>query len=573
MIEFQSIKTKNFLSVGNNPVEILLNKSPTTCISGRNGSGKSLILDGINFALFGKPYRKINKPDLVNSINGKGLEVELLFTSKSKQYKIVRGIKPNILEIYEDSKLLNQASDSRDYQEFLETNILGMNENAFKQIVLIGSANYVPFMQLDTSKRREVIEDLLDIKIFSTMNILLKGKLSSIKETLRDLDSKYSVLVEKKRFFEDQNTKQQEEDKNKKINLEEDLRNNQVLLDTIESEFERLTTLVIDMTSKLTDQYDKDIEKNRKLKYTLEGRSKTEEDNKTFFSHHDSCPTCKQDIESTYKTDMISAIDKTLEKYNSLSEDIQITLDGLNKLSLENTKLKNDISNLKNSLSNLLADKRTYTSTKTRLEKELKDLSSSSTKNLTDISVIDGEILTIKTLYTQQDTVKQRFEIVQKLLKDDGIKAKIIEQYIPQINFHVNEYLNKLGLPIQFTLDENFDEIIQSRYRDKFKYANFSEGEKCRIDNALLLTWREIAKAKNTTNTNLLFLDEVFDSSLDSNATEEFLNILTNYGSGTNIFIISHKADLTSKVRSVIEMEKHGNFSRIKPNTTSQGII
>lgn len=567
MLEFQLVKVKNFLSVGNNPVEVLLNKSPTTVIVGRNGSGKSLILDSINFCLYGKPYRKINKGNLVNSINNKNLEAEINFTTKGKSYRIIRGIKPNKFEIYEDGNLINQASDQRDYQEFLETNILGMNENAFKQIVLIGSSNYTPFMQLDTPKRREVIEDLLDIKIFTNMNILLKGKLSSVKETIRDLESKYELLSEKKKFFEDQQKKLQEDNTDKLKVYKDELESLDRDIKSLEESIDIDTQKISDLVSKLTDTHDKELEKIRKLKYTLSGRINAEEEKKEFFSKNDSCPSCMQSIEPSYKSDIIKDLDSTIEKYIQTDKKLQEDAEALKVLSKENEDLKLQINSLKNSVSISLNDKKNKSLMKNRIESEILKISKVSSNNDKEIEHIESEIDTIKDLLDSQLALKQRYDIVSKLLKDDGIKAKIIEQYIPQINYHVNEYLNQLGLPIQFTLDENFDEVIQSRYRDKFGYNCFSEGEKSRIDNSLLLTWREIAKSKNTTNTNLLFLDEVFDSSLDSNATEEFLNILSNY-SGSNVFIVSHKADLTSKVRSVIEMEKHGNFTRIKPNTT-----
>jgi len=290
-----------------------------------------------------------------------------------------------------------------------------------------------------------------------------------------------------------------------------------------------------------------------------------------FFTSHDACPSCKQNIDPNHKSNVINSLTGNVSKYNEVDHQLAEDIKALDVIIADNNKASALIQDLKQKLADELSRKKFLTNSKASIENDITELLNNTSKNLTDLSILEQEIQTVKSLYDQQDKVKQRYDIVQKLLKDDGIKAKIIEQYIPQINFHVNEYLNLLGLPIQFTLDENFDEVIQSRYRDKFKYMIFSEGEKCRIDNALLLTWREIAKAKNTTNTNLLFLDEVFDSSLDANATEEFLNILTNCGPNTNVFIVSHKTDLTSKVRSVIEMEKHGNFSRIKPPATIQG--
>lgn len=568
MIIFESVSLKNFLSVGNNPVEVLLNKSPTTVIQGRNGQGKSCISDAINFALYGKPYRKINKPDLVNSINSKALEVDIKFTSNGKHYRIVRGIKPNIFEIYENGKIINQASDTRDYQEFLESNILGMNENAFKQIVLIGSTNYIPFMQLDTSKRKDVIEELLDIKIFSNMNILLKGKISSVKENIRDLEYKKNTLIGNKNLIDQQNSKYHQESLHREQSILDDIDTLNKQIITIDANINKCIEQISNLSLETVSVSESELVKYNKLKYSLAAKLSNDLSNQQFFNTNDSCPTCKQLIEDIHKQSMVLSIQSSIDNIKQAESKLEDKITEIVKLIDNNKLLERKIQSIKNQLAIYTNDKKNANNGIEKAKKDLLQVSIDKSKIVVDVSKIEQEINAVSQLLKDQTHIKDRYDIALKLLRDDGIKAKIIEQYIPQINYHVNEYLSKLGMPVQFILNENFEESIHSRYRDKFKYENFSEGEKARIDNALLLTWREIAKSKNTTNTNLLFMDEVFDSSLDSAATEELLEILSNTPN-TNIFIISHKNDLADKVRSVIEIEKYGNFTRIKPQGTT----
>lgn len=568
MIEFQSISYKNFLSTGNQPIEIILNKSPTTCITGKNGSGKSSLLDAITFALFGKAFRNINKPLLVNSINNSELLVELMFRTNNKQYLIRRGMKPNIFEIYENDKLVDQQSAVRDYQKYLEETILsGLNEKVFKQVVVIGSADYTPFMKLKLSDRREVIEELLDIKIFSYMQNLAKERITILKDNLKDMDYQVQLNEEKLDFYKKSKQSEQEDRKNKINALKDSIRVELDKLDIIDKSLSQFSIKKSEFETKVIgkDILADSIKNLNTLKNDLTYVQKSALKDATFFKDNSSCPTCKQSIEQDHRRKLFGESKKKLEesksKIDAIKIDLQKKADHMSKFE-DYVKQINDI---EKNIYKLETDKKSVMKYVKKIKTEIEDLKSIDASETQDNTKEIKEYL--DTLIEKRRSMLEDFEYYTaslSMLKDTGIKSKIIKQYIPLMNKIINDYLIRFGLPIEFTLDETFNEIIRSRYRDSFQYNNFSEGEKQRIDLSLLLAWRQLARSKNTVNTNLLILDEIMDSSLDAGATEELLNILLEMDNKTNIFVISHKSDLTDKLRSHIEFDKRGNFTIMK---------
>jgi DNA repair exonuclease SbcCD ATPase subunit len=569
MIKFQKISWKNFLSTGNQPTEILLNRSTSTLIVGENGAGKSTILDAICFALFNKAFRNISKPQLLNSINQKQLIVELEFSIGRKEYRIVRGHKPAVFEIYLDGNFLNQEADSRDYQKFLEESILKLNYKSFTQIVILGSASFTPFMQLPPSHRREIIEDLLDIRIFTSMNQILKDKQSQLKDAIRQMDSEIEVHKERVRI-------QDEYIKTLEVDRQNRSREIQDSIDVTAAEIKAAADQVINIESVVhrlrsqIDDEDTQIDKARKLadlqrKMTEKiGKAQTEI---AFYHDNDNCPTCQQGLPHKLKTEAIEAQNAKMteiqEALTALSNNIaavQQRLDVIhgisNQISTHNQEIiayNNTIIAGQKYIQKLQTELATHTGTTENIDEEKGKL-----RGLAREVVIK----------TQEKTAlnEERYyqEIASSLLKDTGIKTKVIRQYLPAINKLVNKYLHAMDFFVSFELDEAFNETIKSRHRDDFSYASFSEGEKQRIDLALLFTWRTIAKMKNSAATNLLLLDEVFDSSLDNNGTEYLMNVLNTLGEDTNVFVISHKGDqLFDKFRSVVKFEKYQNFSRI----------
>ena len=567
MIKFKTVRWKNFLSTGNTFTEIELTRNPSTLIIGDNGSGKSTILDALCFGLFGKPFRTINKPQLINSINGSGLLVEVEFTVGSRNYKVVRGIKPNVFEIYNNNKPLNQEANVRDYQKILEQQILKLNYQSFTQVVILGSSTFIPFMQLKARHRREVVEEILDIQIFSLMNMLLKIKLKDLQEELVSTDNRYELITEKislqENYIDDL-----KKNKDKLINTKkESIENNTNVIQSRTNEREELENANVTFLEHIKDQQQVE-QKETKLKdfrATLAEKHKSHSSMLDFFDNNADCPTCQQHIDEMFKEEMTSQQKQEVKKY-------QI---GMDKMKSELTSTKQRLEEIKEVADkirdNQLSIAQLNTSIielekfNTKLETEIESfngggISKSDTdklKNLKDEhKKIDGE---------RQSAKEERnyVEAAKIMLQDTGIKTKIIKQYLPIMNKLINKYLTSMEFYINFTLNENFEETIKSRYRDEFTYASFSEGEKMRIDLALLFTWRAIAKMKNSTNTNLLVLDEIFDSSLDNTGTDEFLKIL-NTLSDENIFVISHKQDvLVDKFRSTIKFEKVKNFSHV----------
>lgn len=568
MIIFKSIKWKNFLSTGNIYNEIPLDKNTNTLIVGENGSGKSTMLDAMTFALFGKPYRNINKPQLVNSINNKDCMVELVFTIGEKSYLIRRGIKPNIFEIYLDGALLNQDSKAKDYQDMLERLILKMNYKSFTQIVILGSASFTPFMQLNAADRRAVIEDLLDIQIFSDMNNIVKLKVTELKAEIAELKLKLENIKDKielhKKHIDEMKRNNQEMIEAKQKEIDENLESIQTYQDqrdAVQTEIDKLIEQISDLTQ-VRSKNNKLISFEAKIQQNLSKAEKEFE----FYHDNDNCPTCKQVLESTFKGEKIIECEKKFDEYNK----------GLEKLKTEQAAVTariNEIEVVNKTVSSHQANVAKYGVSISHLQKhnialqkeidKLSESKSISADSKEESKKLVDELTTYLARRKEAIDEKQYYDIAAQLLKDGGIKAKIIKQYLPVINKQVNKYLAAMDFFVNFNIDEEFKETIKSRHRDDFSYANFSEGEKSRIDLSLLLTWRSIARMKNSVNTNLLILDETFDSSLDGKGNDALLQILQVLPTNTNVFVISHKDQLFDKFANAMRFEKKQNFSRI----------
>jgi len=566
MIVFEKIRWKNFLSTGNHFIEVDLNKVSNTLIIGSNGAGKSTILDALTFVLFGKSFRKINKPQLVNSTNEKDCLVEIEFSIGSIKWKINRGIKPSIFEIYRNGEVLNQQSSSVDQQKYLEQTILKMNYKSFTQIVILGSSNFVPFMQLPAQGRREVIEDLLDIKIFSTMNSLIKDKLKEFKEEIRVYDLKKESLKEKvemqKSFIEELENRGKEDIQNKKIailSLVEDIGN-------LNGDNEEIQTNISSLTKEL-EKNSGSSEKLRKLgnlKGKLTQKVKTIIDEHKFFTENTTCPTCTQEIDNNFRESKISeAKEKSKELQDGYAE-----LENAIKDEEEKEKvflnLSNQILKLNQEVSKNNTKISEYNKQIKRIDNEIKVLENQLENKNEEHQKLDLFQQNLESTYNDIVDMKNKmdhYDFCQNLLKDGGVKTKIIDKYLPLINQQVNKYLQMMDFFINFSFDKEFNESILSPIHEDFTYSSFSEGEKQRIDLSLLFSWREVAKFKNSTNTNLLILDEIFDSSLDGFGTDDFLKIVRFVIKDSNTFIISHKESLLDKFDNVIKFEKRKNFS------------
>lgn len=569
MLKFTNVRWKNFLSTGNYWTEIDLSKNKTTLIIGKNGNGKSTLTDALCFGLFNKAFRNINKTGIINSINNKDCVVEIEFETNNKQYKIIRGIKPNIFEIYQNGELLNQEAASKDYQEILEKNILKLNYKSFTQIVILGSASFTPFMQLSAADRRAIIEDLLDIQIFSAMSGVVKDRLSIQKETITskkyDFDLQQQKFELQKKHIDD--LKQNNEEKIKEYEKEIQTNSDSIStilaqINTIASEVEKLQLVVNDKVETETK-----IKKITKLESQIETNLSKIRKDIDFFQEHDNCPTCRQTIASSFKEEELATLGTKATEYETGLLEIE------KKLAIEQQKIQeiniNQVEIQKRqvkiaSLNTTILETNKYIEKIKKQIEELRNSNQSTEKEEEKLNDIKKEIKTLakelKTLIEE----KTYLETASTLLKDTGIKTRIIKQYLPVINKLVNKYLSALEFFVNFNLDETFKETIKSRHRDEFVYNNFSEGEKARIDIALLLTWRAVAKLKNSINTNLLILDEIFDSSLDQTGTDYLMNLL-HILEGTNLFVISHKGDvLQDKFENTITFIKEKNFSRIK---------
>lgn len=569
MIVFKSVQWKNFLSTGNSPNKVLLNKSPTTLIIGKNGEGKSTILDALCFSLFGKPFRNINKGQLVNSINGKGCSVEIEFDINGKEYKIIRGIKPNVFEIWLDGEMINQDAASRDYQKILEQQILKLNYKTFTQVVILGSASFVPFMQLPTTQRREVIEDILDIRIFSTMNQLLKEKVQETKDAIIAIENEIST-AKTKVDSQTQLIKTITEAKTSAIeSIGAKISANSTEILHAEGEIQLILSEIDTLKASINDKETvaEDIDKAKSIRSKLLQKIETCEHNTEFFSEHDVCPSCSQDIADEYKEGIIKDLNEKMLDNNTKIGELETILTNLN------TKLSK-INEVVDQITTKNIELSTRNSTITLLNKQVRELEAETQRVKSDTTNLDEEKGKLKDLAkeaigkigqkTQLQEQRNLEDVANILLKDTGIKTAIIREYLPIMNKLINKYLQAMDAYIHFELDEAFNESVKSRFRDDFTYASFSEGEKMRIDLAILFTWRQIAKMKNSVNTNLLLLDEIFDSSLDTAGTDYFLNLMNTLGENSNIFVISHKGDqLFDKFRSVIKFEKRNDFSII----------
>jgi len=569
MIKFEKVRWKNILSTGNAFTEIDLCRSSNTLIIGSNGAGKSTILDALCFGLFGKPFRKINKPNLLNSINQSHGVVEVQFTIGKKSYKVIRGIKPNVFEIYCNNELLNQDSRSKDYQEQLEKLILKLNFKSFTQVVILGSASFVPFMQLSPADRRAIIEDLLDIQIFSSMNSILKEKTSTLKETMTK--NKYNIdLTEEKIELQKQNIEEYKKHNDFEIKKkEEEIVESEKEIETCEKDIVNLQSNIETLLKTIEDKTptEKKISKLNQLESKMDDNIKKNRKDILFYEQNDNCPTCKQGIGEEFRNDQISEIEKKIDTQQKGLEQIKKEIDKLDNRIKEIQDINSEIYRHNNEIIKNNSTIKTLNEFIKKLKKQISELSNKK-NNLEDdnlkLKKLKEELETLLVEQQELTVEKQYYEYASALLKDNGIKTKIIKQYLPIMNKLINKYLTAMDFFVNFNIDENFEETIKSRHRDEFSYDNFSEGEKMRIDLALLFTWRQIAKLKNSTNTNLLILDEVFDSSLDSVGTEEFLKLMGEMGSETNIFVISHKGDqLFDKFRSVIRFQKKNNFSEV----------
>ena len=567
MIIFKSVKWKNLLSTGNSFTTIFLDKQPTTLIVGDNGSGKSTILDALTFVLFNKPFRIVKKAQLVNSVNNSETVVEVEFEIGTRKYRVMRGIKPNKFEIYCNDKMVNQDASSRDYQKYLEQNILKLNYRSFTQVVILGNASFIPFMQLKSVHRREVVEEILDIKIFSLMNMLVKNQIKDVTDELRDIDYNKELTEEKiglqGKYIEDlkKNKDKIIRDKLSKIDENQDIIDDKVKdRETLKTENEMLLQDIADRI-----EVEDKLVKLNDIKSTLVEKHKQHSKKIDFYKNNDECPECKQTIDKDFKENIITEKNKDVDTIVKGIKQLKIELDEKTKRSKTikgvTTKIReNDVkvARLHSSITEL-------EKFNTQLETEMKSFQEGGVGQ-SDEDKLKELKENLEKISEQRHKLREDklyLEASKAMLQDSGIKTKIIKQYLPIMNKLINKYLTSMEFYVNFTLDENFEETIKSRYRDEFSYASFSEGEKMRIDLALLFTWRAIAKMKNSTNTNLLILDEIFDSSLDGTGTDEFLKIL-NTLSKENVFVISHKGDtLFDKFRSVIKFEKVKNFSHV----------
>jgi len=568
MILFEKICWKNFLSTGNQYTEVELDGKSTTLIIGSNGAGKSTVLDALTFSLFNKPFRKISKAQLINTVNEKDCRVEVEFSIAETKWKVVRGIKPSIFEIHRNDVCLDQFASANDQQKWLEQNVIKMNYKSFTQIVILGSSSFVPFMQLSATNRREVIEDLLDIKIFSSMNHLIKDKMRGLKDEIRTLDLKKESLNEKVKMQTDFMEKIEKrgnddiEDKRKKsrelgdeicaLMLKNEHSNDQVYGLTKEQE-------------KVTGATEK-LRKLGTIKGTLSNKVSTITKKTKFFEDNTVCPTCKQDIEEEFRLNNISDAQDKIKELQSGYKELEEAIKKEEEREHHFTKISKEI----NSLTHGISKNNTHISGCQRqirdLESEVQELTKQLANRNTEHEKLESfkENLgkTYEDLAVQKDSINY-FDFSYSLLKDGGVKSKIIKKYLPLINQQVNRYLQMMDFYINFTLDEEFNETVQSPIHDNFSYASFSEGEKMRIDLALLFTWREVARYKNSVNTNLLIMDEVFDSSLDGIGTEEFLKIIRFVIKDANIFVISHKTGMDDRFDNVLKFEKIKGFSRL----------
>lgn len=568
MILFEKIRWKNFLSTGNQFIEIDFLKNESTLIVGQNGAGKSTLLDALTFVLFGKSFRGINKPQLVNSANEKDCVTEIEFKIGSVEWKVVRGIKPNLFTISRNGKEIDQQSSAADQQKWFEQTVLKMNYKSFTQVVIIGSSNFTPFMQLTPASRREVIEDLLDIKVFSSMNSLIKDKIKLQKSEVNTLELKKDSLNDKVEMQESFIEKIKNEGKDKIQSLNDDNEKFREECDSYISANDSLEEELFSNNKQIEELSDckSKLKKFGNLKGKFSQKISTAKEDKEFFEENSVCPTCRQNIENKHKLNIISESEKKTKDLQSAYKELEqairdeeIREDHFLRISKVVNNLTNEISQNNLRVSGLQRRIRDNESEIQRITNDLENENSEHEK----LAEFKEKLNTVfEDLSEKKETISY-YDYCYSLLKDSGVKTQIIKKYLPLINQQVNRYLQMMDFYINFSLDEEFNETIQSPIHDKFSYGSFSEGERQRIDLALLFTWREVAKIKNSTNTNLLIMDEVFDSSLDGNGTEEFIKILRFVVQDANTFVISHKVGMEDRFESVIKYEKYKGFSRV----------
>lgn len=566
MLVFTKLTYQNFLSSGSSPITIELNKSHLNLIAGKNGTGKSTIMDALCFALYGKPYRNITKPQLINTINLKKCMVEVCFEIGKKKYRIVRGMKPNIFEIYEDDVILNQNPNVRDHQKMLETQILKMNYRAFTQVVIMGSGAYIPFMELVPGQRREFIEDLLDIRIFSIMNGILKDRLKLTNETLKDIGTEIKLLKEKATLQQTFIEKQKKEKGESIQQMEEEITALMKDLDGLYEWLDNNKNAIGKLTTQASkyDVHEELSDLRMSSKRLIDVKSK-EENEKAFYEKVDTCPTCKQEIGDDHRQSIISDSIARIDSYEGELAKIKATMDDVAKKLKKHESLSEEISELNKEVSDLNQQIHSKNLMVENVESKIQ-------QSRGDTTSIDEEQEKLKK-YAKDivafDKQKKKLledaqfqQVASSLLQDTGIKAKIIKQYVPVINKLVNKYLGKLDFFCQFNLDENFNETVKSRYRDTFSYHSFSEGQKLRIDLSLIFTWRDIARMKNSVTTNLVIFDELFDSSMDGVGMDLALGLLDDL-KDSNVFVISHREGSFDKFPNVVQLETKNNFTVI----------
>ena len=571
MIYFKKVRWKNLLSTGNTFIEVDLSGKHTTLIVGDNGSGKSTMLDALCFGLFNKPFRDIKKDQLINTINTGGTEVEVEFDIGKKQYLIRRGIKPNFFEIYCNDELLDQDAANIDYQKYLEQNILKINYRSFTQVVILGSSSFVPFMQLKTAHRKEVVEDILDIKVFSTMNLLVKQKQKEMETEVKDIEKEVEHLKEKIGIQEKHIAEAQKQQQSTIDEYKYKVEKNNSTIKEYSTKIEEIQSNIKEQKDKIVDEdsVKKNLKKLENFELTIENKVSKKKKDIKFYSEKDECPTCKQDIDEQFKSSMIDEGTKKLSELETALEQLNKEVAGkqrrLEEITTEYEKIKLkeiEIAKYNQSITEL-------NNFNTKINLDIERIVNSSK----DVSEAQGTLKIYNENLQEKDHKKieslEELDYIQaakQMLQDSGIKTKIIKMYLPIMNQLINKYLQSMDFFVNFKLDGEFNETIKSRYRDDFSYTSFSEGEKMRIDLALLFTWRSIAKMKNSVATNLLILDEIFDSSLDITGTDDFLKIIHAL-KDENIFIISHKTDmLVDKFSNVIKVEKYNNFTRLNKN-------
>lgn len=566
MIIFKKVRFKNFLSFGNSFTEINLNDHHNTCVIGLNGSGKSTFMDAITYSLFNKAYRPVNKPQLINSVNEKECLVEIEFIIGTTEWKVRRGQKPAIFEIYKNGELLDQSSSVIDQQRWFEQNVLKMNYKSFTQVVVLGNSNFIPFMQLTPASRREVIEDLLDIKIFSSMNVVVKDKIKSIKDDIKLLEIKKESLFDKVKM---QSNFIEEIEKEGKTQIQE--RNEKIIKIgefSVEAENENMLLLEKseNLNSILTELRDspKKLKKLGSLEGKISQKISTAKTDKNFFDKNSICPTCTQAITAELKEEKTVQFESTINELENAYEKLKDAISEEEEREQKFAKISKEILNINHKISNNnLRIKQSKTQIKeftSEIEKIKEKIENKNVEH-NKLKLLESELLNIKNEYIDKKEKIEYYEYIHSILKDNGVKSKIIKKYLPLINQNVNKYLQMMDFYINFNLDEEFGENIKTPVYEDFSYGSFSEGQKQRINLALLFAWRELAKIKNSANVNLLILDEIFDSSLDSSGIDDFLKIIRYVVKDFNIFVISHKDGVKDKFDNIIEFQKRGNFS------------